>query len=183
MAEPATAIRLATADDIDGLARVSRLAFGATYPGIVPRDVLDEWIGSASNTWKKGFAEREPDSEWRPWVVERDGAVIGYATTSEGKDWWLPPPEGAGELTNLYLDPDAIGTGVGSALFDHARADLRERGFNPFVVWAFRDNHRAVRFYERKGLAIDVADHDWLLGDVPCPIVRFRQDWPANQPG
>ena len=62
-------------------------------------------------------------------------------------------------------------------------ADLRRAGFNPLVVWAFRDNQRAVRFYERKGLAIDVADHDWLLGDVPCPIVRFRHDWPANQPG
>ena len=58
-------------------------------------------------------------------------------------------------------------------------ADLRERGFNPFVVWAFRDNQRARRFYERKGLVIDVPDHDWVLGGVPCPIVRFRIDWPV----
>ena len=62
-------------------------------------------------------------------------------------------------------------------------ADLRARGFNPFVVWAFRDNHRARRFYEGKGLAIDVPEHDWVLGDVPCPIVRFRVDWPANGSG
>lgn len=171
-------IRLATADDVQALARVSRLAFAATYPGIVPDEVLAEWIDHAAEPWQKAFDEQVPDAPWRPWVAERDGIIVGYATTSPGKDWWLPPPEGAGEMTNLYLDPAAIGSGVGSALYDHAVADLRQRGFNPFVVWAFRDNERARRFYQGKGLAIDVPEHDWVLGDVPCPIVRFRQDWP-----
>jgi ribosomal protein S18 acetylase RimI-like enzyme len=183
MREPAATIRLASPDDVDALARVSRLAYAATYPGIVPPKVLAEWIEHAGQTWQTAFDNREPESPWRPWVAERDGVIIGYATTSPGKDWWLPPIEGSGELTNLYLDPDAIGSGVGSQLYDHAVADLRARGFNPFVVWAFRDNRRARRFYEGKGLAIDVPDHDWVLGDVPCPIVRFRIDWPANGSG
>ena len=29
-----------------------------------------------------------------------------------------------------------------------------------------------------KGLSIDVLEHDWVLGGVPCPIVRFRVEWP-----
>jgi GNAT superfamily N-acetyltransferase len=178
----ASTIRLATVADVDAVARVSRVAFGATYPGIVPQPVLDEWIENAATPWRTAFEQQGPDSPWRPWVAESDGLIVGYATTSPGKDWWLPPPEGAGEITNLYLDPDVIGTGVGSRLYDHAVADLRERGFNPLVVWAFRDNHRARRFYERKGLVIDVAEHDWVLGEIPCPIVRFRQDWPAAPP-
>ena len=183
MAEPAATTRLARADEVDALARVSRLAYGATYPGIVPPDVLAEWIENAVVTWQTAFDNREPDSPWRPWVAVRGGAIVGYATTTPGKDWWLPPIEGSGELTNLYLEPAVIGTGVGSALYDHAVADLRARGFNPFVVWAFRDNVRARRFYEGKGLAIDVPEHDWVLGDVPCPIVRFRVDWPATESG
>jgi ribosomal protein S18 acetylase RimI-like enzyme len=185
MAEPGETltIRLATPDDIDAIARVSRLTWRATYPGIVPAEVIDEWIEESPAGWRKAFDERAPDSEWRPWVAEREGVIIGYATTAPGKDWWLPPPDGAGELTNLYLDPDTIGTGVGSALYDHAVEDLRARGFNPFVVWAFRDNERAVRFYERKGASIDVPHHDWVLGGVPCPIVRLRIDWPPNASG
>jgi ribosomal protein S18 acetylase RimI-like enzyme len=180
-AEPASTltIRLATPDDVDALARVSRLAFEATYPEIVPADVLAEWVETAPTMWRTAFDQREPDSPWRPWVAVRGGMVVGYATTSPGKDWWLPPIEGSGELTNLYLEPDAIGSGVGSALYDHAVADVRARGFNPFVVWAFRDNDRARRFYEGKGLKIDIPHHDWVLGGVPCPIVRFRIDWPA----
>ena len=176
-------IRLASPDDIEGLVGVAERSWRATYPGIVPAEVIEEWIDHAGDSWQKAFDEREPDSPWRPWVAERDGVIVGYATTSPGKDWWLPPPEGSGELTNLYLDPDAIGTGVGSALYDHAVADLRARGFNPFVVWAFRDNERAVRFYERKGCVVDVPHHDWVLGGVPCPIVRLRVDWPATGSG
>jgi ribosomal protein S18 acetylase RimI-like enzyme len=180
--EPAT-VRLATPADADVLGAISGRAWRAVYPGIVPDAVLDEWVDGATEGWRQAFVDRPPESGWRPWVAERDGAVIGFATTTPAKADWLPPPDGAGELTNLYLDPDAIGSGVGSALFDHATDDLRARGFNPFVVWAFRDNERAIRFYERKGGVIDVPTHDWVLGGVPCPIVRLRIDWPVTETG
>lgn len=169
----AVTVRLAEPDDADALGAVSARAFEAIYRGIVPDAALDEWIGGGASAWQAALASRAPDSPSRAWVAERDGAVVGYATTAPARANWLPPPDGAGELTNLYLDPDVIGTGVGRLLYDHAVADLRDRGFDPLVVWAFRDNHRARRFYEACGLAIDVPDHAWVLADVPCPIVRF----------
>ena len=179
MAEPETVIRRATRADADGLGRVAARSWAATYPGIVPEPVLEEWISSAPANWRESLVRMEGEADARVWVADRAGIVIGYTTTSPGRDWWLPPPDGAGEMTNLYLDPDEIGTGLGSRLCAHAVDDLRARGYTPFVVWAFRDNLRACRFYESKGLTIDVADHDWVLGDVPCKIVRFRVDWPA----
>jgi GNAT superfamily N-acetyltransferase len=173
-------IRLVGADDVEALAGVTARAYAATYPGIVPEAVLTDWMGEAPTMWSDAMPRlTDPDDPSRAWIAERDGTVIGYATTAPGKDWWLPPIEGSGELTNLYLDPAVIGTGIGGALYRQSVADLRERGFNPFVVWAFRENTRAIGFYQRMGLAIDVPQHDWVLGDVPCPIVRFREDWPT----
>jgi len=183
-AEPGTVtIRLAMPADADPLGAVEGRSWRATYPGIVPDAVLNEWIEGAPSGWRDAFAAQPPDTAWRAWVAERDGAILGYATTMPARSNWLPPPDGAGELTNLYLEPSAIGTGVGRLLYEHAVADLRHRGFNPLVIWAFRDNHRAVRFYERMGLAIDVPEHDWVLGGIPCPIVRLSLDWPATGPG
>jgi ribosomal protein S18 acetylase RimI-like enzyme len=169
-------VRAATAADAGALARVSARAWEATYRGMIPDEVLDEWVGSAEDGWRDAFARERADAPTRCWAAERGGVVVGYATTAPAGDRWLPPPDGAGELTNLYLDPDVIGLGVGRALYGHAVADLAERRFDPLVVWAFRDNLRARRFYEGRGLAVDVPDHVWVLGDVPCPIVRFRGD-------
>jgi GNAT superfamily N-acetyltransferase len=175
---PPPTIRAAVPDDADGLGRVSQLAYAATYRGIVPDPVLDEWIATAVDEWRAALERHAADSAARAWVAELDGAVVGYATTSPARDRWLPPPDGAGELTNLYLDPAVIGTGIGHRLYRHAVDDLLERGFHPLLVWAFRDNERARRFYERMGLVVDVADHAWELGGVACPIVRFRGDRP-----
>ncbi|HEY8170250.1 MAG TPA: GNAT family N-acetyltransferase [Candidatus Limnocylindria bacterium] len=179
-AETPITVRHAVARDADALAGISGRSWRATYPGIVPDRVLAEWIAEAPAMWHGAFESRPPDGPWRAWVAEREGVVLGYATTLPAEDKWLPPPDGAGELTNLYLDPHVIGVGVGRLLYEHAAADLRARGFNPFVVWAFRDNARALRFYERMGPSIDVPDHTWELGGVPCPIVRFRLDWPVG---
>lgn len=173
-------IRLATPEDAEALGRIAQRAWAATYRGIVPDAVLDEWISEVPGQWRRVLAGASPGDPARRWVAERDRTVVGYATTSPATAQWLPPPDGAGELTNLYIDPEVIGTGVGRALYEHAIEDLRVRGFNPLVVWAFRDNARARAFYPRMGLAIDVADESWVLGEVPCPIVRFRRDWPAE---
>jgi GNAT superfamily N-acetyltransferase len=175
-------IRPATVEDAATLGGIGGRAWNLTYRGIVPDSVLDEWAAHAEQGWRNAFANLPAGGPWRAWVADAGGTILGYTTTSPAKDEWLPPPDGAGEVTNLYLEPDAIGSGVGRRLYEHAVDDLRERGFNPLVIWAFRDNARARRFYERMGLAIDVPDHDWVLGGVPCPIVRFRLDWPADPP-
>ena len=174
-------VRPAESDDADALGTVGGRAWEATYRGMIPDVVLDEWIASTGASWHESFESRAADSPSRVWVAERDGSVIGYATTAPARSNWLPPPEGAGELTNLYLDPHAIGIGVGRQLYEHAVMDLGERGFHPLVVWAFQDNHHARGFDERMGLVIDIPDHACVLADVPCPIVRFRGDLAAAE--
>ena len=171
---PPPVIRSAAAADADAIAEVGIRSWEATYPGIVPDSALAEWIEANHQAWHDVFATRPADGPGRIWVAEGDGQVVGYATTTPAKDNWLPPPDGAGEITNLYLDPGVIGSGVGRRLYEHSAVDLAQRGFDPLVVWAFRDNHRAIGFYQRMGLVVDVPDHAWVLAGVPCPIVRFR---------
>ncbi len=172
-------IREATIADADELGRIAGRSWEATYRGMIPDEVLDDWIASASDGWRQALGSRDADTTTRSWVAVRDGRLLGFAVTAPARSNWLPPPDGAGELTNLYLDPEVIGSGAGRPLYERAVGDLRDRGFNPLVVWAFRDNRAARGFYEHMGLRIDVADHTWVLGGVACPIVRFRLDWPS----
>jgi len=50
-------------------------------------------------------------------------------------------------LSHLYVHPRSIGTGVGHALFEHAKT-RRAEGFD---FWVFQQNERARRFYETHG--------------------------------
>ena len=80
------------------------------------------------------------------------------------------------ELSHLYVHPDAIGTGMGRALFEHAKT-LRPHGFE---LWVFQQNERARRFYERNGCrAIRFTNGE--LNEERTPDVLY--EWRPATPG
>ena len=58
---------------------------------------------------------------------------------------------GNGFLRTLYVLPAHQGTGVGSALHDHALERLRALGSREAKLWTLEENHGARRFYEKRG--------------------------------
>ncbi|WP_046733733.1 GNAT family N-acetyltransferase [Streptomyces humi] len=73
-------------------------------------------------------------------VAERDGSVVGF-TTLEGE-----PPQGV--LGMMFVDPDAIGQGIGRLLFTHAVETAQALGFTRFSIDA---DPNAEPFYEAMG--------------------------------
>jgi putative acetyltransferase len=80
------------------------------------------------------------------WVYEVGDDILGFASLDDG------------ELSNLYVEPDVLGQGVGSALLEHAKS-RRPDGFR---FWVFQENARARRFYEWHGcVLVELTDgHD-----------------------
>ena len=56
-----------------------------------------------------------------------------------------------GVVDNIYVVPRARNDGVGSALLDHAEADLRDEGADVLAVESLWTNDAARRLYERRG--------------------------------
>jgi GNAT superfamily N-acetyltransferase len=86
------------------------------------------------------------------YILERGFAVVH-------DDW----------LSHLYVHPDAIGTGVGHALFEHVKT-VRPDGFQ---FWVFQQNERARRFYEAHG-ATAVEFTDGAGNEEKAPDVRYE---------
>lgn len=85
---------------------------------------------------------------------EEDDAFFSAAMTGEA--WVAVDPDDQplafaafshGMLDHLYVHPTAQGGGLGSALLDTVK-QAHPEGFDLFV---FQRNHRARRFYERRG--------------------------------
>ncbi len=72
------------------------------------------------------------------WVAEQSGAVIGFLGLN------------GEEVSHLYVDQRAQGSGVGAALLDHAKRLRPAR----LQLWVFQKNTGARRFYERHGFKL-----------------------------
>jgi ribosomal protein S18 acetylase RimI-like enzyme len=179
-------VRLATVADAPAIARIQIDGWRATYRGVVPDAILDGFEHSQRAARWAEMVDHSPADGTAVWVVcaDDDGrgdptgepAVVGFAMSGQGRDESAPPPDGAGEIYAIYLDPPVIGRGHGRALFVRTIEDLHARGFDPLVVWVLDANPRARAFYEAAGFRADGArnaiDFDGTLVDE----IRYRLD-------
>ena len=91
----------------------------------------------------RGWAE-SLDLSREMWVAEIEGEIVAWSAL-------LPPSDGICELDDLWVEPRAIGAGIGTALFRHAEALARAGGARA-LRWEADPN--AVGFYERMGAAV-----------------------------
>jgi GNAT superfamily N-acetyltransferase len=139
-------IRRATPADADAVAELFERSF-ATLDFLPTLHTLDEHRRHFMNV----IAQQEV------WVWEDDGRPLGFAAVSD-KD----------ELSFLYVEPDELGRGVGSALFEHVKARRR----NGFSFWVFQQNDRARRFYEKHGARV-VELTDGAGNEEQTPDARY----------
>lgn len=82
------------------------------------------------------------------WLIERAGAVIGYAIATYGYDLEFGGRDAV--ITELWLDPEARGGGGGRAALELLAPELRARGVHA-VHLQVRPDNPARRLYERTG--------------------------------
>ena len=145
-------LRPASAEDLPALADLHVRVRDAAFPLMPPRVHDDADVAAWVAGWDLAAAE--------VWVAEHDGRPVGYARLHE--DW----------LDDLYVDPDAAGQGVGSALLELAKA-RRPAGFD---LWVFVSNTRAIDFYVRHGL-VEVLRTDGAGNEERAPDIRMS--WPG----
>lgn len=140
-------VRTATAADAAAIAEIGRIAFPPTYAGSLDPAVIATVVDALySDEGAAATVEAsEADSDSRLFVLERDGRVEGFLHYDERG----PEPE----LHRIYLHPDAISTGGGSALMA-ALHDSLPAGKGGYVLLVAANNARAIAFYRRHGLEI-----------------------------
>jgi ribosomal protein S18 acetylase RimI-like enzyme len=173
---PAVTLRLARREDAPAIAAVHVDAWRATYRGIFPDDVLDGLsLGEFTQRHAARLTNPAP-ADARVWVAQAARGIVGFSIGGSARDPDLPPA--TGEVYAIYLAPDALGRGLGRALFASSLATLGEQGKREVVVWVAEANARARRFYEAAGLAPDTTAAPksvvWKGRDLGVAEVRLR---------
>jgi mycothiol synthase len=96
------------------------------------------------------FRERR---DW-PWFRAEDLLVAELEDARLGGIHWLKRRgDGAGEVYNLAVHPDAQGRGLGPVLLHAGLEHLRRIGCHEVLLWVDLANDRAVRLYTSQGFA------------------------------
>lgn len=144
MTEP---VRRAGPGDAERLARLRWEFRAAEDPPVESREAFLERCEPWMRRRLRAAGER-----WHCWVAEPDGRVRGHA--------WLhlfpkiPNPAEEAEthayVTNMYVQPDHRGRGLGTALLGVAMTWAREQGVDSAILWP-TDESRSL--YRRAGFA------------------------------
>jgi GNAT superfamily N-acetyltransferase len=95
-------------------------------------------------------------------VAERDGAVVGLYTL-DGE-----PPEA--DVGLFFVDPEAIGTGVGRALWEHMSRAARDLGFERLSI---ESDPYAEGFYLRMGAERVGESPSRSISERNLPLLRY----------
>ena len=83
--------------------------------------------------------------------IYREGKTHFLMDGDQGFLCWQDTDDGA-EIVAIHSQPESWGTGLGHAMLTEA---LKKIGNRPVHLWAFKENTRARRFYEKHGFYWD----------------------------
>jgi GNAT superfamily N-acetyltransferase len=94
-------------------------------------------------TWQRIL---DPEFNMNCAVAEEDGAVIGFVTYNLQNSTWSP--NGHCYLEDLFVDPNARGSGVGRSLIDYVKTFAIEKKCSRLYWNTDEDNATARKLYD-----------------------------------
>lgn len=167
-------VRPAVPADARGIAEVHVASWQGGYRGLLPQPMLDglhpdqrvgRWAASLEHTdWPRCGAL----------VAEDAAGVLGFVhlwpTVDADQD-----PLRVGQVSSLYVRPEAWGRGVGARLMASA-VDVLADAFDSATLWVLGSNARAIRFYTRQGWTPDGEVKDDVIGGATVEELRYRRE-------
>jgi diamine N-acetyltransferase len=163
--------RAVVAADSPIVADLFERSFIETFGHLYDRADLDAFLGGAT---AEAFAAEIADPDFALRIAEQDGVPAGFAKLG-------PPsvpihtPDRTLELRQIYVLGPWQGQGVARQLYDWAQTEARRRGARHLQLTVFIDNHRAKRFYERRGF-VPVGRCNFMVGTQADEDIVMRKE-------
>ena len=121
----------------------------SVYSGYVnPALLSDDGCRKRALDMKNDFTSQR----FEEYVWEENGRAAALLSLGKTEDTDKP---GAYELWRIYIAPEMQGKGIGGKLLNFAEEKAKQKGYTEMLIWAFRENTRAIKFYQKRGFQID----------------------------
>jgi ribosomal protein S18 acetylase RimI-like enzyme len=134
-------VRNAEFEDMKLLGHIMSVSFRSAFSELVSKKTLDA-------------CAREDNCIAMLEGIFREGKVHFLIGDNSGMLAWQNT-EDAAQIIAIHSLAESWGTGLGHAMLTEA---LKQIGDQPVFLWAFKENKRARRFYEKHGFSWDGAE-------------------------
>jgi GNAT superfamily N-acetyltransferase len=166
-------VREARPSDARAIAEVSVASRRWSYRDLIAEPDLEALsVEDATADFAEGLAELPSGAA--VFVAELTRRVVGYAYVLPSPDADIPA--GTFELGSLYVTEEVAGTGVAQALMDATIERARAARQGILTLWVRRENGRARRFYEKRGMRTDGTERRRPHDVLPTEMneIRYR---------
>lgn len=168
-------IRPADIDDAHTIATIHVRSWQHAYTGILPEDGLANLsIDDRAAQWA-GWLSAE-SSPMHTLVAEEDGKVVGFSSWGPSSDDDDADDPDVVMLYSIYLHPDEMSKGIGSALLEASEVDMIAGGARIATLHVLEENTPTRKFYENHGWQLeDGSTRTEHFFDMNMTTVRYRK--------
>ena len=139
-------IRNSTKNDVYGITHVVTVSWNETYKGIVPDEQLEQILQNEDERARK-LLEIYDKKDFKELVLEIDNEIVGFIRYAKAND---PDYTNCGEIQAFYIINKYHGFGYGRKLFELAKQDLINMGFDKMIISCLKGNPTS-EFYKHMG--------------------------------
>jgi GNAT superfamily N-acetyltransferase len=155
-------IRLATVNDAERIADLSRQTFYETFSPDNTKENMDKFLNEQFTRGRLITEVGKPENIFL--LAYSDGDIAGYAKLRDAERPKQLQEYHTLEIARLYVLKKMLGRGVGKVLMQNSldiAAELKKK-----IVWlgVWEKNLRAIEFYNRWGFEV-FGEWEFLLGD------------------
>lgn len=146
--------------DLLHVKNVAETSWRATYEGIIPIRIQEEFLSKAYN--EKMLKKRRRNTNF--FVAEVDGKIVGFANYSKVNS------DKSVHLHAIYLLPEFQWKGIGTKLLDYA---IEHLDVTEITLDVEHKNKPAIKFYENKGF-VKISEFDDDIDGHTIHTIRMQ---------
>ncbi len=141
-------------EQLEALQALAIRTFTHTYAAHNQPGHINEYIDQSFNLVALQADAGDPLNTYLIARYPGQEALLGYVKLSTGRTHESVGVASAIEIERIYVEPDAIGMGVGAALMNACLSHAANGGHEYIWLGVWENNAKAVGFYERCGFTI-----------------------------
>lgn len=144
------------------ISAISTQTFLESHGHSAPKSDIEAYTSLKFSEAQMAEELSEPQNQF--FLGYRDGQLAGYSKLVVN----ATDPNGYGnnsaKLERLYVLAESMGSGLGEALFQKVVKQAKLNGQTGIWLFVWKENHRAIRFYQKRGFDI-VGAHNFAISE------------------